>query len=138
MLPNTYRYCPLIHHYSCFFLSSFFSCAPSLLIPCLYSPLNLSLSLSLLPSPPPPFLFMFPLTPLFTQRQLPLTLISGLKFYITADNSHPNLDVTLRTVYEVYTDYVLKNPFYEIEMPIRCELFDINLDKMFQTENRSH
>ena len=30
-------------------------------------------------------------------------------------------------VYDLYTDYVLKNPFYEMEMPVRCELFDVNL-----------
>ena len=30
-------------------------------------------------------------------------------------------------MYELYADYVLKNPFYEIEMPIRCELFDYHL-----------
>ena len=27
-------------------------------------------------------------------------------------------------VYNLYCDFVLKNPFYEVEMPIRCELFD--------------
>jgi hypothetical protein len=26
-------------------------------------------------------------------------------------------------VYEAYSDYVLKNPFYELEMPIRVEQF---------------
>lgn len=31
-----------------------------------------------------------------------------------------NLDVFLRKVYELYADYVLKNPFYSLEMPIRC------------------
>jgi len=61
---------------------------------------------------------------------------TGIKFYVTSDLSHTNLDQTLHSVYELYTDYVLKNPFYEMEMPIRCELFDINLDKMFQMENR--
>jgi trafficking protein particle complex subunit 4 len=30
-------------------------------------------------------------------------------------------------VYELYNNYVLKNPFYEVEMPVRCELFDTNL-----------
>ena len=30
-------------------------------------------------------------------------------------------------MYELYTDYALKNPFYEVEMPIRCDLFDQNL-----------
>jgi trafficking protein particle complex subunit 4 len=33
----------------------------------------------------------------------------------------------LRRVYELYNNYVLKNPFYEVEMPVRCELFDTNL-----------
>ena len=37
------------------------------------------------------------------------------------------MESLLKFVYELYTDYVLKNPFYEMEMPIRCELFDINL-----------
>ena len=32
-----------------------------------------------------------------------------------------------RRIYDLYTDYVLKNPFYEVEMPVRCELFDQNL-----------
>ena len=30
-------------------------------------------------------------------------------------------------VYDLYCDYVLKNPFYEPEMPIRCDLFDQKL-----------
>jgi trafficking protein particle complex subunit 4 len=30
-------------------------------------------------------------------------------------------------VYELYNNFVLKNPFYEMEMPVRCELFDTNL-----------
>ena len=32
--------------------------------------------------------------------------------------------VCIRSIYELYSDYVLKNPFYEVEMPIRVELFD--------------
>lgn len=40
----------------------------------------------------------------------------------------------LKHVYELYTDYVLKNPFYEMEMPIRCELFDINLAQAVQKD----
>lgn len=40
----------------------------------------------------------------------------------------------LKHIYELYTDYVLKNPFYEMEMPIRCELFDINLSQAVQKD----
>ncbi|XP_040962807.1 ER lumen protein-retaining receptor erd-2.2 isoform X1 [Gossypium hirsutum] len=39
-----------------------------------------------------------------------------------------------KVVYELYTDYVLKNPFYEMEMPIRFELFDINLTQAVQKD----
>ena len=38
-------------------------------------------------------------------------------------------------IYDLYCDFVLKNPFYEVEMPIRCELFDSNL---FSTINGVH
>ena len=33
----------------------------------------------------------------------------------------------MRRLYNLYTDFVLKNPFYELDMPIRCELFDLHL-----------
>ena len=36
----------------------------------------------------------------------------------------------LKEVYILYADYVLKNPFYELEMPIRCELFDQKVAKL--------
>eukprot|EP01098_Paradermamoeba_levis_P002996 TRINITY_DN1403_c0_g7_i1.p1 TRINITY_DN1403_c0_g7~~TRINITY_DN1403_c0_g7_i1.p1 ORF type:complete len:139 (-),score=44.21 TRINITY_DN1403_c0_g7_i1:94-510(-) len=55
---------------------------------------------------------------------------TGIKFYITAEVNHPDLTSTLLNIYKCYTDYVLKNPFYEIDQPIRCELFDIELEKM--------
>ena len=44
------------------------------------------------------------------------------------------MESLLKFVYELYTDYVLKNPFYEMEMPIRCELFDINLTQAVQKD----
>ncbi|KAH7479839.1 hypothetical protein PRIC1_008608 [Phytophthora ramorum] len=52
---------------------------------------------------------------------------TGLKFFITAALGSTDLDVALQTVYELYVDYVLKNPFYELEMPIRCSLFNNGL-----------
>nr|KJB36711.1 hypothetical protein B456_006G172500 [Gossypium raimondii] len=45
-----------------------------------------------------------------------------------------HMEALLKVVYELYTDYVLKNPFYEMEMPIRCELFDINLTQAVQKD----
>jgi trafficking protein particle complex subunit 4 len=40
----------------------------------------------------------------------------------------------LKVIYELYKDYVLKTPCYEMEMPIRCELFDITLTQTIQKD----
>jgi len=53
--------------------------------------------------------------------------LTGIKFIVVADPKQTGIDILLRRIYEVYTDYALKNPFYSLEMPIRCELFDKNL-----------
>eukprot|EP01101_Sappina_pedata_P002936 TRINITY_DN13147_c0_g1_i1.p1 TRINITY_DN13147_c0_g1~~TRINITY_DN13147_c0_g1_i1.p1 ORF type:complete len:137 (+),score=31.67 TRINITY_DN13147_c0_g1_i1:2-412(+) len=55
---------------------------------------------------------------------------TGTKFFLTADKNRSNLDALLKAVYEIYSDYVLKNPFYELEQPIRCELFDMQLERL--------
>lgn len=44
------------------------------------------------------------------------------------------MEALLKAVYELYTDFVLKNPFYEMEMPIRCELFDLSLSQAVQRD----
>lgn len=38
------------------------------------------------------------------------------------------LDTILKQVYSLYSDYVLKNAFYELDMPIQCDLFNQKLD----------
>ncbi|KAL9644969.1 hypothetical protein ABK040_004462 [Willaertia magna] len=42
-----------------------------------------------------------------------------------------------RWIYQCYVDYVMKNPFYELEMPIKCALFDEHLDKYVGSLNSS-
>lgn len=37
------------------------------------------------------------------------------------------MDATIRKIYELYADFVMKNPFYQMEMPVRCEAFDRKL-----------
>lgn len=53
--------------------------------------------------------------------------LTGTKFFVVTEPGTQGIEFLLKTIYELYTDYVLKNPFYEIEMPIRCELFELNL-----------
>jgi hypothetical protein len=40
------------------------------------------------------------------------------------------LELLLRAIYALYADYVLKNPFYELDMPIKCDKFDERLDRL--------
>ncbi|XP_058050931.1 trafficking protein particle complex subunit 4 isoform X1 [Ahaetulla prasina] len=52
---------------------------------------------------------------------------AGIKFVVLADPRQAGIEALLRKIYEIYSDFALKNPFYSLEMPIRCELFDQNL-----------
>lgn len=49
-----------------------------------------------------------------------LQTMTGVKFLVISDLTVPaNKDVLLKKIYELYTDYALKNPFYSLDMPIR-------------------
>jgi hypothetical protein len=43
----------------------------------------------------------------------------------------------LREIYILYVDCALKDPFYELEMPIRCELFTTAVDALVQGMEKS-
>uniref|UniRef100_A0A2K6SFR4 Trafficking protein particle complex subunit n=1 Tax=Saimiri boliviensis boliviensis TaxID=39432 RepID=A0A2K6SFR4_SAIBB len=43
-----------------------------------------------------------------------------IKFVVLADPRQAGIDSLLRKIYEIYSDFALKNPFYSLEMPIRC------------------
>ena len=62
--------------------------------------------------------------------------LTGLKFFITADPDSRHLDAVLKEVYVLYSDYVLKNPFYELDMPIQCERFTEKVLKLAAEYNR--
>ena len=53
--------------------------------------------------------------------------VTGTKFLLFTEPLQPNVDSIMRRIYELYADYVTKNPFYQLEMPIRCEAFDRGL-----------
>jgi len=52
---------------------------------------------------------------------------TGTKFLVVTDPAQRNTAGIMRRIYELYADYVMKNPFYQLEMPVRCEAFDQNL-----------
>ncbi|KAF1808954.1 sybindin-like family protein [Eremomyces bilateralis CBS 781.70] len=54
--------------------------------------------------------------------------VTGTKFLLFTEPQQPNIDGIMRRIYELYCDFAMKNPFYTVEMPIRCEKFDRGLD----------
>jgi len=59
---------------------------------------------------------------------------TGTKFLLLTEPAQPNVDVIIRKVYELYADFVMKNPFYTVEMPIRCHKFDVALDSFVKAK----
>ena len=47
---------------------------------------------------------------------------AGVKFIVIADLRQTKVENLLRGIYELYSDYVLENPFYSLDMPIRYTL----------------
>ena len=52
---------------------------------------------------------------------------TGLKLLIITDPGHVGSENHLARIYSLYADYVMKSPFYQPEMPIRCDLFEQKL-----------
>ncbi|CAH1796534.1 unnamed protein product [Owenia fusiformis] len=63
--------------------------------------------------------------------------LTGIKFIVVTDIRQVGVESLLKKLYEVYADYALKNPFYSIDMPIRCDLFDINLQSAIEQSERT-
>lgn len=63
--------------------------------------------------------------------------LTGVKLMVVAEPTQAGMDILLKRIYELYADYALKNPFYSLEMPIRCELFDSNLKTVLEQIEKS-
>lgn len=64
---------------------------------------------------------------------------TGIKFVITAETNTSmiiDLEAVLREIYLLYTECVLKDPFYELEMPIRSDLFVQAVDSLIDKVER--
>lgn len=59
--------------------------------------------------------------------------LTKLKFIFVTDYDTSEQDsyIKFRKLYDIYSDLVSKNPFYELEMPIRLDLFDAEVIKLF-------
>lgn len=59
--------------------------------------------------------------------------LTKLKFIFVVDHitTVTDCEVMFRKIYDIYSDYVSKNPFYELDMPIRLESFETEINKLF-------
>lgn len=62
---------------------------------------------------------------------------TGIKFLVLTDPRQQNMDALLRKIYKLYADFAMKNPFYSIEMPIRCKLFDDSIQSLLEETERA-
>jgi hypothetical protein len=60
--------------------------------------------------------------------------LTGVKFFVTCDPGTSELDSFLRSVYILFSDYALKNPFYELDQVVHCQLFDYHLGKLVESK----
>ncbi|GKY93912.1 hypothetical protein MPSEU_000358100 [Mayamaea pseudoterrestris] len=62
---------------------------------------------------------------------------TGIKFVVTAEKGTSDMDLVLREIYILYTESVLKDPFYELDMPIRSDLFVHSVDALIDRVAKS-
>eukprot|EP00762_Andalucia_godoyi_P004585 ANDGO_05138.mRNA.1 Trafficking protein particle complex subunit 4 len=65
-----------------------------------------------------------------------LQTLTGFKFFVIVDPKHANVDLLLASIYEIFADYVCKNPFYELDMPIRVELWEQHISHLMAESNK--
>ncbi|VDN07243.1 unnamed protein product [Thelazia callipaeda] len=62
---------------------------------------------------------------------------TGVKFVVVGSVSlSSGVDGLLRRIYELYADFALKNPFYSIDMPIRCQRFDDAIESLIEKQDK--
>jgi len=65
-----------------------------------------------------------------------LSTATGLQMFVTSDSHSDKMHEFLADAYSSYSDFVMKNPFYEIDMPIRSELWDDHLKALVEKYNK--
>ena len=63
-----------------------------------------------------------------------LQTITGLKFIVFTDLQHQRSAELLKQMYQLYTEYVLRNPFYTLDMPIAnsCQKFVVEVQALVE------
>jgi hypothetical protein len=60
--------------------------------------------------------------------------LTKIKFILVTDptTSNDEIEKTFNKIYNLYSDTVSKNPFYDLDMPIRLDNFDIGINNIFK------
>lgn len=69
-----------------------------------------------------------------TAQQFKLTVFqtpTGMKFCVVGEPTQSDADSQLRRAYEIYADYVMKNPLYVNDQPIWFDAFEREIDRIF-------
>ncbi|KAI9317516.1 Sybindin-like protein [Dichotomocladium elegans] len=61
--------------------------------------------------------------------------LTDTKFLMLTSPQQTNIDPYMKKIYDIYSDFVMKNPFHTPEMPIRSDQFDQTLLKFIKTVN---
>ncbi|CAG8959973.1 hypothetical protein HYFRA_00012690, partial [Hymenoscyphus fraxineus] len=61
--------------------------------------------------------------------------LTGTKFLLFTEPQQPNIEKIMAMIYGLYADYVMKNPFYSLEMPVRCEGWERRLVREVRAVN---
>lgn len=67
-----------------------------------------------------------------------MLLLTHTHTLFSAEPGTPDMEFVLREIYALYTDCALKDPFYELDMPIRCELFTQAVDALMAKVEKQH
>lgn len=62
-----------------------------------------------------------------------LSTQTGLQFLCVADQNCVNLRGILSQIYQLYVDYVTKNPFYILNQPIKINEWEYQLETLIKT-----
>lgn len=59
--------------------------------------------------------------------------LTKIKFLFITDPSKTlrDCEIIFKKIYDLYSDMVSKNPFYELDMPIRIDAFETEVTKIF-------
>lgn len=59
--------------------------------------------------------------------------LTGVKIIVISDRWQRNISEIIKSLNCLYADYVMKNPFYTMDMPIRCSKFESHLASYVST-----